>query len=74
MRITHLVERKHPRKGREKETKGKDQSPGKQRAQKRRATRRKWNHYISKAQLVARSISTKEREGKPNKIRSLEEP
>jgi hypothetical protein len=35
---------KHPRKGEKKETSSKDQSPGKQTAQKRRATRRKGNH------------------------------
>jgi hypothetical protein len=27
--LTNLIKRKHPKKGREKETRGKDQSPGK---------------------------------------------
>ncbi len=35
-----LHKKKAPQKGREKETKGKDQSPGKQTAQKRHATHR----------------------------------
>jgi hypothetical protein len=36
MNPAKLLEKKAPQKGREKETKGKDQSPGKQTAQKRR--------------------------------------
>jgi hypothetical protein len=40
----NFTKRKHPKKGREKETKGKDQSPGKQAAEMRWATRRKGNH------------------------------
>jgi hypothetical protein len=35
-----LYKKKAPKKGREKETRGKDQSPGKQKAQKKQATRR----------------------------------
>jgi hypothetical protein len=33
--LPNLIKRKHPKKGREKETKGKDQSPGKQTTQTR---------------------------------------
>ncbi len=36
--LPNFIKRKHPKKGREKETNGKDQSPGKQIAQKRPAT------------------------------------
>jgi hypothetical protein len=39
-----LYKKKAPKNGREKETMGKDQRPGKQTAQKRQATRRKGNH------------------------------
>jgi hypothetical protein len=40
----NFIERKHPRKGKKKETRGKDGSPGsKQTAQQQRATRRKGN-------------------------------
>jgi hypothetical protein len=42
--VPNFIKRKHPRKGREKETKGKDQSPGKQTTQKRQAARRQGNH------------------------------
>ncbi len=42
--LPNFRKRKHPKKGREKETKGKDQSPGKQAAEMRWATRRKGNH------------------------------
>jgi hypothetical protein len=39
-----LYKKKPPKQRREKETRGKDRSPGKQTAQKRPATRRKGNH------------------------------
>ncbi len=39
-----LYKMEAPKKGREKETRGKHKSSGKQTTQKRRATRRKWNH------------------------------
>jgi hypothetical protein len=41
--LPHFIEKKTRKKGREKETRGLYQSPGKQTAQKRWATRRKWN-------------------------------
>ncbi len=42
--LPNFIKRKHPQKGREKETKCKDQSPGRQkRAPKRRPTGGKWN-------------------------------
>jgi len=37
--LPNFIRRKRPRQGEEKETRGKDQSPGKQTGQKRRATR-----------------------------------
>jgi hypothetical protein len=40
MEPAKLYKKKAPKKGREKETRGKDQSPGKQIAEKRLATRR----------------------------------
>jgi hypothetical protein len=40
MEPAKLYKKKAPKKGREKETKANDQSPGKQTAEKRRATRR----------------------------------
>jgi hypothetical protein len=39
--LSNFIKRKHPRKGEKNKTRDKDQSPGKQKAQKRRATRRK---------------------------------
>jgi hypothetical protein len=42
--MPNFINRKRPRKGEKKKQEGKDQSPGKQRAQKRRATRKKGNH------------------------------
>jgi len=42
--LPNFTKKKAPKKGREKETRGKDQSPGMQTAQKRRATPRKLNH------------------------------
>jgi hypothetical protein len=44
--LINFIERKHPRKGEKKETRGKEdrRSPGKQTAQQRWATRRKGNH------------------------------
>jgi hypothetical protein len=45
---TKLYEKKAPKKAREKETRGKDQSPGKQTAQKRQATRKYGNHQVPK--------------------------
>jgi hypothetical protein len=41
---TFYIKKKAPKKRREKETRGNDQSPGKQTAQKRQATRRKGNY------------------------------
>jgi hypothetical protein len=41
--LPNLIKRKHPRKGQPKKTRGKDQSLGKQTAQKGQATRRKGN-------------------------------
>jgi hypothetical protein len=38
--LPNFIKRNHPRKGEKKKQGGKDQSPGKQTAQKRRATRR----------------------------------
>ncbi len=43
MKPARLYKKKAPKKGREKETRGKDQSPSKQTAQKREATRRTGN-------------------------------
>jgi hypothetical protein len=42
--MPNFIKRKHPKKGREKETTSKDQSPSKQAAQMRWATMRKGNH------------------------------
>jgi hypothetical protein len=42
--VPNFIERKHPRKGEKRETKGKDQSSGKQKAQQREAIRRKGNN------------------------------
>jgi hypothetical protein len=42
--LPNFIKRKHPKKGREKKTRGKDESPSKHLAQMRRATRRKGNH------------------------------
>jgi hypothetical protein len=42
--LSTFIKRQHPKKGREKETRGKDQSSGKQTTQKRQATRKKGNH------------------------------
>jgi hypothetical protein len=42
--LAKLVKKKAPTKGREKETRGKDKSPGKQTTQMKLATRRKGNH------------------------------
>jgi hypothetical protein len=44
MKPAKLYKKKAPKQGREKETRGKDQSLGKQTSRKRRATRRKGNH------------------------------
>jgi hypothetical protein len=44
MNPTKLYKKKAPKKGREKETRGEDQSSGKQTAQMRKSTRRKGNH------------------------------
>jgi len=46
--LPNFIKRKHPRKGERKRTRSKDQSPSKQTAQKRWATRRQGNHYILK--------------------------
>ncbi len=43
---------KHPKKGREKETRGKDQSPLKQAAQTRRVTRKKGDHQTEPSTSV----------------------
>jgi hypothetical protein len=42
--LLNFVKKKAPKEGREKETRGKDQSSSKQTAQQRRATMRKGNH------------------------------
>jgi hypothetical protein len=55
-----LHQKKAPKKGREKETRGKPQSPGKQTAQKGPATRQ-GNHEVPKPLPVAWRISTKGR-------------
>jgi hypothetical protein len=39
--LTNIIKRKHPKKGKEKETRGKDQGQGKQATQMRWVTRRK---------------------------------
>jgi hypothetical protein len=44
MKPAKLYEKKAPKKGREKQTRGKDQSLGKQTTQKRIATSKKGNH------------------------------
>jgi hypothetical protein len=44
MKPIKIYKKKAPKKGRKKETRGKDQSPGKQTTQKKWATRRKGNH------------------------------
>ncbi len=60
--------------GREQETRGKDQSTGKQTAKNRQATRRKGNTKYRNFHKSAWSISIKERGGKVDKSTSLKEP
>jgi hypothetical protein len=60
--------------GREQETRGKDQSTGKQTAKNRQATRSKGNTKYRNFHKSAWSISIKERGGKVDKSTSLKEP
>jgi hypothetical protein len=47
--VPNFIERKHPRKGEKKKQGSRTKVQASKTAQKRQTTRRKWNHYISKA-------------------------